>query len=507
VEMMEATDICPIKENRSIEIPLELRHISGFRNEFTLYFLSVKSEYYSRIDLSRNIKRTELKVVISPIDPEAWGRVYRLEFLISDDPGSLSTLLELLSTEGVVILGASIRPYLTGERARCALSVWFKEFIGTIDDLNKHIAELVKQNPSLRGRMKPISIFDTHETWVYGTPLSLQKYAYPREFAPGISGKPGSDFPLYLPSAQRATTMRDGCITIPQSIIDRVDEQFGLPSDRYRSVAGDGCVLATANSINETLTLRFYHPHAKIVKMQFHVKNKPGTIANISRFLSDRNVRILEAKVTTPIFSQYSTFQIIADFADTFYRGFSPNWFASAMLKDLTTKNLNLNFYSTRRPVEVLAFFGQPDEVLGRSYEIVKDLEDTLRKFIENQLREKYETAWWELGIPSVVKQEVEERRRGELKKYREQSMAYVGFSDYIDIITKKDNWKAIFKKVFQDKHNVITALKNLVPIHNKIVHSVSISQDEYDKLQQLANDFHKVISATTRVAQAKRQK
>jgi ArsR family metal-binding transcriptional regulator len=72
----------------------------------------------------------------------------------------------------------------------------------------------------------------------------------------------------------------------------------------------------------------------------------------------------------------------------------------------------------------------------------------------------------------------------------------YIDFSDYLKIITKRDNWKNSFNRIFKDEDIITAKLKELEPIRNAARHSRKLTSEQKEKLKVLSKDIVRQISA-----------
>ena len=120
---------------------------------------------------------------------------------------------------------------------------------------------------------------------------------------------------------------------------------------------------------------------------------------------------------------------------------------------------------------------------------MLKHLEFSLRVSIEKALSE-ISADWWNERIPNDVKQNAENRKRRNEKQWpwtavnNLHAIHYIDFPDYAKIITRRDNWNAVFEKIFGNSERLILKLNELEPIRNAIAHSRNISQRDLLKLQ-----------------------
>lgn len=71
-----------------------------------------------------------------------------------------------------------------------------------------------------------------------------------------------------------------------------------------------------------------------------------------------------------------------------------------------------------------------------------------------------------------------------------EDPLAYVGFSDYDDIILYGSNWEDCFQEVFKDSGWLSTKLRELEPIRNTLMHSRKPTRHGIEKLRVNSSDL-----------------
>jgi len=122
---------------------------------------------------------------------------------------------------------------------------------------------------------------------------------------------------------------------------------------------------------------------------------------------------------------------------------------------------------------------------------ILDELENALRKCIKTSL-EKISANWWIERIPPDIRVKAEERReKDELKR---EHIQYVDFADYVKIITRKDNWRDVFKEIFKDREAITVKLKELEPIRNSVRHGRKLTTEQREKLKIFAQDILRQI-------------
>lgn len=135
---------------------------------------------------------------------------------------------------------------------------------------------------------------------------------------------------------------------------------------------------------------------------------------------------------------------------------------------------------------------------ISAGYLTLHQLESKLRECICIALSEISQD-WWRTCIPPDVRESCEERKaKGEkypwLPKIDMPPIYYANFADYRKIITKKDNWRKIFKDIFGDEETISAKLKELELIRNKIAHSKKLFEQEFETLKLYARDIISMV-------------
>ncbi len=116
------------------------------------------------------------------------------------------------------------------------------------------------------------------------------------------------------------------------------------------------------------------------------------------------------------------------------------------------------------------------------AYDILSQLELSLRNLIEIKLREMYGDRWWKRGVPETVQRDCEERKRREEKPfeagYHPIHYAYLGHCK--DIVMRGDNWKAGFSAVFGKRTEFEVFIDWVQKVRLPIGHPRTITDDDY---------------------------
>lgn len=134
-----------------------------------------------------------------------------------------------------------------------------------------------------------------------------------------------------------------------------------------------------------------------------------------------------------------------------------------------------------------------PKEIPVEEYIRVYFLEKTLRQFVVDQLS-MISKKWWRQRVPGKIWKKAEERKEKEREKMVHtldlHPIWYVHFPQYVEIVTRNDNWTEAFKRVFRNKEHFRAVMEMLSPIRNKIAHMRPLSIREKKNLDALSEDI-----------------
>jgi RecG-like helicase len=132
---------------------------------------------------------------------------------------------------------------------------------------------------------------------------------------------------------------------------------------------------------------------------------------------------------------------------------------------------------------------------LEEPYQILQKLETKLREYIQTKL-ETVSKNWWKERVPKDVQEKAELRKTKNEKQWPWHTskalplIFYVDFTDYVKIITRRDNWRHVFKEIFKDKEAISVKLRGLEPLRNAIAHFRELSRKEVEKLRLLSEEI-----------------
>lgn len=119
---------------------------------------------------------------------------------------------------------------------------------------------------------------------------------------------------------------------------------------------------------------------------------------------------------------------------------------------------------------------------LVAAYDILSQLEQSLRDCIEMGLRELHSDHWWKRGVPEDVRKDCEARKSEKEKpidiSYNPIYYAYI--HDYKKIILRGDNWKPFFSSIFGEKIELEACFAWVSNVRDSVAHVRPISDDDF---------------------------
>ena len=117
----------------------------------------------------------------------------------------------------------------------------------------------------------------------------------------------------------------------------------------------------------------------------------------------------------------------------------------------------------------------------NEAHDRLQRFESHLRRFIDDQMTQACGSAWPKHRLPNNMYERwiVKENAAVQARRPERALVAYADFNDYIDIITRKDNWKQVFEMYFFRREDVRESFQRLRPIRLDTMHARPISQDD----------------------------
>ena len=127
-------------------------------------------------------------------------------------------------------------------------------------------------------------------------------------------------------------------------------------------------------------------------------------------------------------------------------------------------------------------------------YALYFSLENSVRKLVQDVLSEKYGVEWWEMKVPSGVKDSVKkiqkEERESAMSIRSENPLDYTNFGELISIF--ESNWQD-FEDLFRSLKSIKDTLSPLNKIRNVIAHSCELNDDEILRFKLLIKDWFRI--------------
>ncbi|MEN8132072.1 MAG: Swt1 family HEPN domain-containing protein [Pseudomonadota bacterium] len=115
------------------------------------------------------------------------------------------------------------------------------------------------------------------------------------------------------------------------------------------------------------------------------------------------------------------------------------------------------------------------------AYDLLFGFETELRNFIDKVMTQAFGERWVKTRVPGKVHQEWRKKwqRAKEKGEPVRPIIAYADFSDYIQIIVRKDNWDEVFNQFFNRKEDIQESFIRLYPIRICTMHARIITIDD----------------------------
>lgn len=115
------------------------------------------------------------------------------------------------------------------------------------------------------------------------------------------------------------------------------------------------------------------------------------------------------------------------------------------------------------------------------AYTYLRHFETGLRDFIERAMTARFGERWPRSQLPNGMYERWSQRREADRIAGRvlARLVDYADFTDYESIITRKDNWREVFKAHFQREESVREAFNRLRPIRLAVMHARPVTRIE----------------------------
>lgn len=137
------------------------------------------------------------------------------------------------------------------------------------------------------------------------------------------------------------------------------------------------------------------------------------------------------------------------------------------------------------QPEDGAADHEEGDEVAfmrtNEAHDRLMRFEHHLRKFIDEAMQITVGPEWVKHRVPAPIRSNWEIRKERSIAAGDADRplIAYADFTEYLVIITRKDNWKEVFGAIFQHKPSVEESFRRLYPVRNCTMHARPINSDD----------------------------
>lgn len=116
------------------------------------------------------------------------------------------------------------------------------------------------------------------------------------------------------------------------------------------------------------------------------------------------------------------------------------------------------------------------------AYDLLYSLETHLREFIISLMEQHCGPKWVKQRIPDPLPTQWANKKQTGLKKGEDDYplIWYADFSDYVQIITRKDNWAELFESIFSSQIDLQASFYRLQPLRISTMHARPISQEDF---------------------------
>ena len=117
----------------------------------------------------------------------------------------------------------------------------------------------------------------------------------------------------------------------------------------------------------------------------------------------------------------------------------------------------------------------------NRAHDVFQRFEKQLRLFIDKEMEVAFGGNWIKHKVPGEIRKQWIEKRQKAIDNGEPERplIVYADFTDYVTIITKKDNWEKVFKPVFKRPTLVQESFQRLYPTRICTMHARPITQDD----------------------------
>jgi hypothetical protein len=124
----------------------------------------------------------------------------------------------------------------------------------------------------------------------------------------------------------------------------------------------------------------------------------------------------------------------------------------------------------------------------------LQQFEIQLRRFIDQRMTATFGPNWTKHQVPGDMLKSWHDKKQKAMENGEQEwpLIAYADFTDYVPLITRKDNWEKVFKSIFRRTGFVQESFQRLYPIRICTMHARLITQDDeiylYVEIKRILN-------------------
>ena len=141
----------------------------------------------------------------------------------------------------------------------------------------------------------------------------------------------------------------------------------------------------------------------------------------------------------------------------------------------------------------LLALYGSPVSVAAdpeqeegfartnMAHDWLQRLESQVRAFIDEQMTDCFGLDWPKYRLPNGMYDRWQAKKRAAQEAEAKESpiIAYADFTDYIEVICRRDNWREVFAVFFLRKESIRESFQRLYPVRRDTMHARPITPDD----------------------------
>jgi len=115
------------------------------------------------------------------------------------------------------------------------------------------------------------------------------------------------------------------------------------------------------------------------------------------------------------------------------------------------------------------------------AFKLLQNFEVAVRRFIAHAMFSQFGPDWIKRQLPAGMREAwIEKREKAVDAGCIEQPLIdYADFTDYVEIIHRKDNWNIVFKQVFGRKEDVRESFQRLFPVRIATMHARLVTRED----------------------------